>query len=73
MNLPLVIRSKSMAVIAVSMGLLVKGGEQKLDPGFAEVLFKLQEGETSDIVLTDYGYHIIRVVKRIEGNIPEQE
>jgi parvulin-like peptidyl-prolyl isomerase len=36
-----------------------------LPPAFAEIIFELDPGETSEIVPADYGFHIFRVVERL--------
>lgn len=47
-----------------------KGGEVgfsdrgELDPDFEAAAFKLKEGEVSPIVLSEYGYHIIKLIER---------
>ncbi len=39
-------------------------GRDDLPPALADVIFKLQPGETSDIVAADYGFHIFQVTER---------
>lgn len=47
---------------------------EELDPHFAKAAFALEKGEISDIVLTRYGYHIIRLDDRAqEKQIPFEE
>ncbi|MGV3043286.1 peptidylprolyl isomerase PrsA [Staphylococcus rostri] len=48
-----------------SLGYVVKG--QMVEP-FEKALFKLKDGEISDVVKTDYGYHIIRADKQTDFN-----
>jgi hypothetical protein len=36
-----------------------------LPPAFAEIIFELGPGETSEIVRADYGFHIFRVVEKL--------
>jgi peptidyl-prolyl cis-trans isomerase C len=40
---------------------------------FLEASFQLQEGEISDLVATDYGYHIIKVYEASEDDIASLE
>jgi peptidyl-prolyl cis-trans isomerase C len=42
-------------------------GQGRMVPEFERVAFSLKSGETSDIVKTQYGYHIIKVTERQEG------
>jgi peptidyl-prolyl cis-trans isomerase SurA len=46
------------------VGFVTKG---KMVPEFEEAVFKLKTGQTSDIVETEYGYHIIRVDEIQDG------
>ena len=46
------------------MGFFAKGSK---DPEFEKVAFSLKKDEVSDIVLTDKGYHIIKLLDRKEG------
>ncbi|AVP37384.1 peptidylprolyl isomerase [Staphylococcus felis] len=48
-----------------SLGYVVKG--QMVEP-FEKALFKLKDGQLSDVVKTDYGYHIIRADKPTDFN-----
>ena len=47
---------------------------QDLPPVFAEVLFGLAEGEISEVLPADYGFHVFQVTRQLEaGVIPLQE
>jgi peptidyl-prolyl cis-trans isomerase C len=42
-------------------------GQGRMVPDFERVAFTLKQGEISDVVKTQYGYHIITVIERKEG------
>jgi peptidyl-prolyl cis-trans isomerase C len=47
---------------------------ERMVPSFSEVAFDLEEGQTSDIVETQFGYHIIKVTGRKEArDVPFSE
>jgi len=50
------------------IGYFIKG---QLMPELEEVCFKLQVGQTTDIIKTKFGYHIIRLTDRIEPRTVE--
>ncbi|MCX7769859.1 MAG: peptidylprolyl isomerase [Proteobacteria bacterium] len=53
------------------LGFLEKG---TLVPEFEEALDKMKkENEISPVIKTDYGYHIIKFIKREKGNVPNFE
>ena len=44
-----------------------------LPPAFAEVIFGLDEGETSEVVAAEYGFHVFRVIERRPPFAPAAE
>jgi peptidyl-prolyl cis-trans isomerase C len=49
-------------------------GKGQMDPAFEKAAFTLEVGETSEIVKTSFGYHIIKVTdKRAAGHEPFEE
>ena len=69
-----IVKGEDFATLAVlyseDEGTSTKGGEiglvsrGELDPDFEAVAFKLKDGEISQIVLTKFGYHIIKLIER---------
>jgi peptidyl-prolyl cis-trans isomerase D len=47
--------------------------KETMVPEFAEVAFNLEEGEISDPVETQFGYHIIQVIAKRESQVPPEE
>jgi peptidyl-prolyl cis-trans isomerase D len=43
--------------------------EQQIAPEFAQVAFTLKPGQTSDLVKTQYGYHIIQVLQHEDARL----
>jgi peptidyl-prolyl cis-trans isomerase SurA len=57
-------------------GYLGKFSRGDLDPQFEEVAFELGEGEISDVVRTQFGFHVIEVMgveMRTDGNVEERK
>jgi len=49
-------------------------GRGQMVPAFDEAVFALKTGETSGIVETEYGYHLVRLEERKDaGMVPEKE
>lgn len=53
-----------------------KGGDlgwvsaETIDPAFAETVFELDEGGVSDVVKTQYGYHLIKLLEPVRSEVP---
>ena len=62
-------RQYSEDTTAASGGDLGEFGPGQMVPEFERVAFSLGEGATSDLVLTEFGIHIIRVTERREGRM----
>ncbi len=54
-------------------GLYSDFGRGKMVPPFEEAAFSVPIGEISDIVETDYGYHILKIVERKKESRPLEE
>ena len=52
----------STSVKGGDLGYLVKG----MIPEFDDVIFSLKTGDVSDVVASDYGYHLIKIDERLE-------
>jgi foldase protein PrsA len=56
----------SAASEAVDMGWF---GEGEKDPAIEKATFSLEKGQTSDIIKTEKGYQIIKVIEKSGGNV----
>jgi parvulin-like peptidyl-prolyl isomerase len=60
-------------------GSKAKGGEyefgrnSRMVPAFEEASFKLKPGEISDLVETEFGFHIIKLEERVAGQLADQK
>jgi peptidyl-prolyl cis-trans isomerase C/foldase protein PrsA len=45
-------------------------GREDLPPAFAEIVFRLPEGGVSEVIAADYGFHVFKVVRRLEAEVP---
>ena len=63
-----VAKARSVGPSAPNGGTLGTFGRGRMVPSFDEAVFALQKGETSGPVLTEFGYHIIRVTDRTEAS-----
>jgi len=62
-------REKSTDAVSASKGGdLGTFGQGRMVPDFERVAFALQPGQISDVVKTQYGYHVIMVTERKEGD-----
>lgn len=66
-------REVSEGPTATKGGFLGSFRRGELDPEFEEVAFKLEEGESSDVVRTKFGYHIIKATKMESRESPDIE
>ncbi len=67
-------REESEGPSASQGGSLGTFGRGQMVPGFEEAAFELEEGEISDVVETQFGFHIIQVTNKIEsGTTPYAE
>lgn len=74
-----ILKGEKLAVLArlysADLGTAIKGGEwgpdniNQLVPAFIEALENLKPGKISEIVETEYGYHIIELLEPIKGDI----
>ena len=46
---------------------------EDLPPAFAEIVFKLDEGGVSEVVATDYGFHVFQVRRHLPAEVPALE
>jgi peptidyl-prolyl cis-trans isomerase C len=68
-----VARERSEGPSASSGGDLGQFGRGQMVPEFEEAAFSLEPGELSDIVETQFGYHILQVTDRIPGRTESYE